>query len=243
MDVDQLRASLELTGTEPAIQILGGSPRAYERFLIAHGHSVAKAAKAMGETLRFRKEHKLDSGDAPHAAIAKVAPLWPGGKVTSTADGSPVYFFGYGHLDPRALMRHISEEEVTAFYLHFMDEMMRETNRVNPPHCSSLTWLRPVEVHDMQGISFAVHVAPPALLVLARVIGYGQVHIPDNVRKAVFIHAPLWFSAIWGVLKYARPGPARPRRSGGVLCFGHVLERWHNACSSHTLAQGGLKHP
>jgi len=118
------------------------------------------------------------------------------------------------HLDPRALMRNISEAEVTAFYLHFMDGMMHETNRVNPPQCSSHTWLRPVEVHDMQGLCFAVHVAPPALLLLARVIGYGQAHIPDNVRMAVFIHAPRWFSAIWGVLKCARPGPAR--RSGGV---------------------------
>jgi len=212
--VEQLRASLKLTGSEPAVQILGGSPRAFERFLMAHGHSVAKAAKAMAATLRFRKEHELDSGDAPHAAIAKVAPLWPGGKVTNTKDGSPVYFFGYGHLDPRALMRNISEAEVTAFYLHFMDGMMHETNRVNPPQCSSHTWLRPVEVHDMQGLCFAVHVAPPALLLLARVIGYGQAHIPDNVRMAVFIHAPRWFSAIWGVLKCARPGPAR--RSGGV---------------------------
>lgn len=53
------------TGDEPAIRALGGTPRAFERFIVAYRRNVPAAAAALCETIRFRAEHNLDSGAAP----------------------------------------------------------------------------------------------------------------------------------------------------------------------------------
>lgn len=46
-----------------------------------------------------------------------------------------------------------------------------------------------------------MHIHPPGLIRLARVIALGQRHIPDNVRKVYFVHSPRWWAASWGVIK------------------------------------------
>ena len=203
--VEELRKALKLSGNEPAVQILGGVPRAFERFLIAHHNDIDSAAVAMRETLQFREEHKLDAAIAPSPRMAQIAKLWPGDRVCSSVDRSPVYFFGYGHYQPRQLIQEFTPEETTAYYLHFMDQMMRETNSANPSNASSANWIRPIEVHDMKGLTIRDHCIPAALAQLSRNIGLGQKHVPDNIRKAVFINAPLWFSMIWRLLKCAMP--------------------------------------
>ncbi|EOD40582.1 hypothetical protein EMIHUDRAFT_439641 [Emiliania huxleyi CCMP1516] len=185
--VRQLQEASGLSGEEPSTCALGGKPRAFERFLIAHKLDVRAAAAALRDTLRFRAEHSLDdSGAGSHArkmVLAKVAPHWPGGLVTSIAGGSGVYYFGYGPLRPRKLMRDISESELRTFYLHFVEGMLAHMNAANGRACPTERWAGPVEVHDLRGISLSTHFYPPGLAMLARVLSLGQRHVPDNLRK------------------------------------------------------------
>ena len=147
--VRQLQEATGLSGEEPSTCALGGKPRAFERFLIAHKLDVRAAAAALRDTLRFRAEHSLDdSGAGSHArkmVLAKVAPHWPGGLVTSIAGGSGVYYFGYGPLRPRKLMRDISESELRTFYLHFVEGMLAHMNAANGRACPTERWAGPVE--------------------------------------------------------------------------------------------------
>ena len=202
--VAELRAKLALADDTPAIEVLGEVPRAYERFLIAHSLNVEKAADAMRDTLNFRQEHFLDANRPPPPAIAKVAPHWPGGFIMTSADGHGVFFFGYRHLIPRDLMRAVTEAEFQTFYLDFMDRMSQHTTSCNPPNTGSAGWKRPIEVHDLRGLAFSTHVHPPSLLILARTIALGQLHYPDHLHQAVFIHAPRWFSTLWSFLRLAQ---------------------------------------
>jgi len=145
--VAELRGILKLEDDDdPAVAALGGVPRAFERFLIAHHHNLDATATAMRATLAFRRKHALDAIGPPDPALAKVAPHWPGGLATTSADGRGVYYFGYGHLFPRALMRSVSEEELLVFYLDFMDRVSQQTTDCNPPNTSSAQWKGPIEV-------------------------------------------------------------------------------------------------
>jgi len=199
-----LQQRLNLRGDEPGLRALGGVPRALERFLLSHRLDLDAAADALRATLAYRAENGLDAGAAASPeVIEKVAPHWQGAQCGVSAAGNAVVWFAFGNLAPRALMLSISEEELSAYYMHFMEESARVQNEQNPSGCRSLQWRGAVEILDLNGIGPSQLGYPPALLMLSRVLALGQTHYPDNLRngKTVFINAPMIFYGAWAVVK------------------------------------------
>ena len=188
------------------LQALGGYPRALERFLnhnhAAHDGGLKRAAKMLSATLAFREKHQLDlpAGESRSAQLAKVGEHWVGVHCGTSEDGHPVVYFAFGELDPRRLMRIITEEEFAAFYLSFMDSGLARQRERSSGGGSSAEWKGMIEIYDMKGISFSqLHL--PGLLMLNRVLAFGAKHYPDNLHKAVIIDVPYIFDSAWSVIK------------------------------------------
>ena len=180
----------------------GGEPYCFQRFIAARGDQVDAAVGMFLATARWRREHALHHDARPEdAAVADlVGPLWPGRPCGSTADGSPMNYFRFGHLDPRALMRLVpSETDLASFYISFMETTLTRQNAANPPGAGSAAWRAMVEVYDFRGIGLhQLHL--PGLRRLSRVLSIGQSHYPENARKIVMINVPTIFYAGWSVV-------------------------------------------
>mmetsp|Transcript_2235 Transcript_2235/g.4652 ORF Transcript_2235/g.4652 Transcript_2235/m.4652 type:complete len:288 (-) Transcript_2235:627-1490(-) len=196
-----LQQRLNLSGDEKLINILGGTPRAFERYILANGNDLDAAADGLKATLSFREDRGLDAGVSPEI-LAKVAPHWVGARCGVSESENAIIWFAFGNLAPTSLMREISEEEFASFYLSFMDEALAVQNEHNSPGTRSSSWRGAIEVLDLNGIC-ASQLNPQAVLMLSRVLGLGQMHYPDNLRngKTVFINAPYAFWGAWAILK------------------------------------------
>jgi hypothetical protein len=204
--VDALAEQLgpELLG-HPGIVKMGGLPRALERYLNAHAKEkdakrLEHAAKELRETLAFRDASGLDApvtdARASDESIFKGTMFWPGVQLGKTADGFPLAYFRYGEQKPREMMKHLSEDELRAFYLDWMELLNSlQVEASGGPGTRSCDWRASVEIHDMAGLSWQ-NVHFPAIMMSGKVMGLGTKHYKDNLAKSFIINAPSWFGAM-----------------------------------------------
>ena len=103
----------------------------------------------------------------------------------------------YGNLDLRGFYESVTEDELRAYYVWFMERSLTLQNEKNTD--DGTPWRGMIEVHDLSGVGFS-HIYVPGLRMLSRVLKIGQEHYPENMRKTVFIHAPRIFTAAWSIL-------------------------------------------
>lgn len=203
----------ELPSVSAMVRALGGERHCLERFLVAGAGSVATASTMFRATMAFRAAHRLDepSYTLDEQTRLLVAPLWPGAYCGTTTDGCPLQYFRFGHIDPKKVMRLVSEEQLRAFYLDWMERSLRLQIKANAncggeqqsqPRTRVATankWRAMVEVHDMAHLSFS-QLHAPGLLMLSRVLKLGQEHYPENMCRLYIINAPAIFQMAWSVV-------------------------------------------
>ena len=186
----------ELLGAPHVIEMvaaLGGTPRAFERFLIARGSNVAAAAKMFRETTAFRLKWCYGRAVATDEDIRLVAPYWPGVYCTPGGECSnPLVYFQLGEVNPRKIMAEIEEEQFTRYFVNWMETSLRWQAACNERGAPTSRWRGLIEVHDLKGLSFS-QLYVPGLRALARNIKLGQDNYPENLAKLVFINTPFFF--------------------------------------------------
>jgi hypothetical protein len=184
----------------PGIVKMGGLPRALERFLNAHAKEkeakrLANAAKELTHTLAFRDKLGLDAPADAGGTVSQAPNFWNGVSAGKTADGHPFAYFRYGDGRPRLMMKHVSEEQLRAVFLDWMEwTLSSQMEASGGSGTATADWLSSVEVHDMAGVGWHnVHV--PAIKMSAKVMELGSKHYKDNLAKSFIVNAPGWFGA------------------------------------------------
>jgi hypothetical protein len=203
---EELTIELQQTGAKDMLSALGGTPRCFERFLLARNLNVSAAALQFRQTLKFRQSFVHKAIPLAEATRTKVAPFWPGcfcGRTRTTAKhpcGLPIQYFRFGEINPRGMMAAVSEDQFRAYYVHWMELALRHENSCNPvPGTCSLDRAAMIEVHDMKGLHLSqLHM--PGLRMLSRVLSIGQNHYPENLYRCVIINAPTVFAIAWRVI-------------------------------------------
>lgn len=179
----------------------GSDPFCFERFLAARGHDVKAAAQMWLASTRWRRELSLHVPLSPEEEAAlreRVGPHWPGSHCGLTLDGSPITYFRFGLLEPRELLS-VSEEDLSRFYVDWMEQTLSRQNEANPPGTRGCEWRAMVEVYDFRGVGLRqLHLA--GLRRLSRVLSLGQAHYPENARKIVMINVPRIFYRGWSIV-------------------------------------------
>lgn len=210
--VAELVARLKLTGDEPAVEALGGLPRACERFLNRHRNErdpIGSSAKHMQEAIEARNTFGLDSDGINHGGASsevrrKVGAVWPGFWVGRAPNGSPICHFAVGTLNAKQLCQQISDEELRDFFLGFHTRGLGLQNLAHPPGTSSSGWCGTLEIFDLRGLS-SEQLHLPGLLMLSKVLKLGAHLFCDNLGIAVVVNAPRIFHGAWSLLKRVLP--------------------------------------
>jgi hypothetical protein len=204
--IDALRNELgpALADAGPMLRSLGGERRCLERFVVATSGDIADAAERFKATVEWRAKHGL--GDQPvieEQLRALIEPQWPGGWGRLTPDGSVTIYLRYGELDPRAIMAAVTEEQLEAYYIYWMERSLAQQNEANAAVINGAApgpWRGVVEVHDMSGLGVSqIHL--PFLQMLSRVLSIGAKYYPENLRKMYVINAPYVFYGAYEILK------------------------------------------
>jgi hypothetical protein len=200
----------------------GGPSRCYERFVRARKGDLAASEEMLRKAVAFRKLYELD---APASAqfqererLARVhAHLWAGNfQDFTTADGSPVQLYTYRHLQPKQLMKQVSEEQFSHVYVAWMERTLDLQNQANsveyrrqlaaragtcgpPAPGREHEWMAFIEVHDLSGLG-RQQLYMPGVLMLTRVLKLGQGNYPEGLRRCVICNAPWFFSAAWSLI-------------------------------------------
>eukprot|EP00516_Mucochytrium_quahogii_P009828 CAMPEP_0203777144 /NCGR_PEP_ID=MMETSP0099_2-20121227/7214_1 /ASSEMBLY_ACC=CAM_ASM_000209 /TAXON_ID=96639 /ORGANISM=" , Strain NY0313808BC1" /LENGTH=493 /DNA_ID=CAMNT_0050676381 /DNA_START=366 /DNA_END=1847 /DNA_ORIENTATION=- len=195
----------------------GGEVRFYERYLRARGMNVDKAEEMILNTLEFRKKYDLENEASGRTkerleTFDKFHGLWPGQFMKSTTfNGCVVQFFRFGDLNPKALMKQVTEAQFADIYITWMEKTLLLQNHANSRPFQAnqepqvfigpkgYQWRKMVEIHDLSGISFSqLHL--PGILMLNRVLKIGQNNYPENLECAHICNAPWFFTSAWKLI-------------------------------------------
>ena len=135
------------------------------------------------------------------ALARRVSPIWFGHYGAFTSDGSPVHYVKL-RCDVRLFEKTCSEEELTRWYVSWMEQSLTLLNACNRPGTPAACWRGMVEVIDLSGMSFS-QLHPSSLQMLSRILKMGSQHYPENLRCAYVIGAPSFFAGGWAVVSQA----------------------------------------
>lgn len=125
--------------TDAFVEKYGGPNRAYERFLYARGHNLKKAEKMLRETLQFREKYKLDMERSPEQIkereelFRQIKPYWTLTHWGYSKNHQLVIFGKLKNIRPGEFLRKFNEDQITEFYLNFMEEVLQYQNYANSP--------------------------------------------------------------------------------------------------------------
>ena len=135
------------------------------------------------------------------ALARRVSPLWFGHYGAFTSDGSPVHYVKL-RCDVRLFARTCSEEELTRWYVCWMEQSLTLLNACNRPGTPAACWRGMVEIIDLSGLTLS-QLHPSSLQMLSRILKIGSQHYPENLRCAYVIAAPSFFASVWAVVSQA----------------------------------------
>ena len=131
----------------------------------------------------------------------RVSPIWFGHYGAFTSDGSPVHYVKL-RCDVRLFAKTCSEEELTRWYVCWMEQSLTLLNACNRPGTPASCWRGMVEIIDLSGLTFS-QLHPSSMQMLSRILKVGSQHYPENLRCAYVIGAPSFFAGGWAVVSQA----------------------------------------
>ena len=131
----------------------------------------------------------------------RVSPIWFGHYGAFTSDGSPVHYVKL-QCDVRLFAKTCSEEELTRWYVCWMEQSLTLLNACNRPGTPASCWRGMVEIIDLSGLTFS-QLHPSSMQMLSRILKVGSQHYPENLRCAYVIGAPSFFAGGWAVVSQA----------------------------------------
>ena len=135
------------------------------------------------------------------ALARRVSPIWFGHYGAFTSDGSPVHYVKL-RCDVRLFAKTCSEEELTRWYVCWMEQSLTLLNACNRPGTPASCWRGMVEIIDLSGLTFS-QLHPSSMQMLSRILKVGSQHYPENLRCAYVIGAPSFFAGGWAVVSQA----------------------------------------
>ena len=135
------------------------------------------------------------------ALARRVSPIWFGHYGAFTSDGSPVHYVKL-RCDVRLCAKTCSEEELTRWYVCWMEQSLTLLNACNRPGTPASCWRGMVEIIDLSGLTFS-QLHPSSMQMLSRILKVGSQHYPENLRCAYVIGAPSFFAGGWAVVSQA----------------------------------------
>ena len=182
-------ADIDCPAGREMVAALGGAPHALERFLVARKLQLDAAAAMLRETLNFRADDVATLMPIDPTVRARVGKYWP--CAYCRVGDKTVHMVRLGEIDPRALMKEISEEDFRTYYIHWMELCLR--------HQLACANAKQTEIYNLRGLSFSqLHM--PGLRMLSRVLKIGQDHYCESLHRCVIVHAPRIFAIAWQVV-------------------------------------------
>eukprot|EP00931_Biecheleriopsis_adriatica_P049757 TRINITY_DN28790_c0_g1_i1.p1 TRINITY_DN28790_c0_g1~~TRINITY_DN28790_c0_g1_i1.p1 ORF type:complete len:423 (+),score=93.16 TRINITY_DN28790_c0_g1_i1:33-1301(+) len=178
------------------------------RFLKACNGNIDAAEKKLRKTFAFREDIAASclicDPDACRV-FEELRDAWPEELIGSTEDGSPVSYF-YLPKAVKFLQLGLTEEQIRTFWLVWMEkslELQRDGRARASDAISSNNMPASVVVYDLEGLRLSqLTSCLGGLQIFCRVIGMAEEHYPQNLRKAIIVNAPGFFSRmVWPLVQ------------------------------------------
>ncbi|KAH8335781.1 hypothetical protein KR074_001527 [Drosophila pseudoananassae] len=167
------------------------------RFLAARDWHVSQAFSMLCDSLRWRREHRIDSLLAEYSKPAVVVEHFPGGWHHQDKDGRPVYILRLGHMDVKGLLKSLGMEGLLRLALHICEEGIQKINesaeRLEKP---ILNWSLLV---DLEGLSMR-HLWRPGIKALLYIIETVERNYPETMGRVLVVRAPRVFPIAWTIV-------------------------------------------
>lgn len=167
------------------------------RFLAARDWHVSQAYAMLCDSLRWRREHRIDALLAEYSKPAVVVEHFPGGWHHLDKDGRPVYILRLGHMDVKGLLKSLGMDGLLRLALHICEEGIQKINesaeRLEKP---VLNWSLLV---DLEGLSMR-HLWRPGIKALLNIIETVERNYPETMGRVLVVRAPRVFPIAWTIV-------------------------------------------
>ncbi|XP_064554042.1 protein real-time [Drosophila montana] len=167
------------------------------RFLSARDWHVSQAYAMLCDSLKWRREHRIDSLLAEYQKPAVVVDHFPGGWHHHDKDGRPIYILRLGHMDVKGLLKSLGMEDLLRLALHICEEGIQKINesaeRLDKP---VLNWSLLV---DLEGLSMR-HLWRPGIKALLYITETVERNYPETMGRVLVVRAPRVFPIAWTIV-------------------------------------------
>ncbi|XP_026834786.1 protein real-time isoform X3 [Drosophila erecta] len=167
------------------------------RFLAARDWHVSQAYAMLCDSLRWRREHRIDALLEEYSKPAVVVEHFPGGWHHLDKDGRPVYILRLGHMDVKGLLKSLGMDGLLRLALHICEEGIQKINesaeRLEKP---VLNWSLLV---DLEGLSMR-HLWRPGIKALLNIIETVERNYPETMGRVLVVRAPRVFPIAWTIV-------------------------------------------
>ncbi|XP_017048396.1 protein real-time [Drosophila ficusphila] len=190
---------LELRKMLDGVDGLGPIPsyQTIMRFLAARDWHVNQAFAMLCDSLRWRREHRIDALLTEYVKPAVVVEHFPGGWHHHDKDGRPLYILRLGHMDVKGLLKSLGMEGLLRLALHICEEGIQKINeasdRLEKP---VLNWSLLV---DLEGLSMR-HLWRPGIKALLFIIETVERNYPETMGRVLVVRAPRVFPIAWTIV-------------------------------------------
>ncbi|XP_030377346.1 protein real-time [Scaptodrosophila lebanonensis] len=167
------------------------------RFLSARDWHVNQAFAMLCDSLKWRREHRIDALLEEYMKPAVVVEHFPGGWHHHDKDGRPIYILRLGHMDVKGLLKSLGMEGLLRLALHICEEGIQKINesadRLDKP---VLNWSLLV---DLEGLSMR-HLWRPGIKALLNIIETVERNYPETMGRVLVVRAPRVFPIAWTIV-------------------------------------------
>ncbi|XP_044249385.1 protein real-time isoform X1 [Drosophila takahashii] len=167
------------------------------RFLAARDWHVSQAFAMLRDSLRWRREHRIDLLLSEYSKPAVVVEHFPGGWHHIDKDGRPIYILRLGHMDVKGLLKSLGMDGLLRLALHICEEGIQKINEsANRLEKPVLTWSLLV---DLDGLSMR-HLWRPGIKALLYIIDTVERNYPETMGRVLVVRAPRVFPIAWTIV-------------------------------------------
>ncbi|KAL7739114.1 hypothetical protein ACLKA6_013727 [Drosophila palustris] len=167
------------------------------RFLSARDWHVSQAHAMLCDSLKWRREHRIDNLLQEYSKPSVVIEHFPGGWHHHDKDGRPIYILRLGHMDVKGLLKSLGMEDLLRLALHICEEGIQKINesaeRLDKP---VLNWSLLV---DLEGLSMR-HLWRPGIKALLYITETVERNYPETMGRVLVVRAPRVFPIAWTIV-------------------------------------------